>query len=109
MIFFKSKKEIHLDNLDNSNFNKNLQEIIRTIEEFSDEQREIVEKFRHEMEKFTVERSLESCLQALNLSIQLANTREMILDAYKKYCLLLENNLKKLIEERKNNNYDEVG
>ena len=101
MIFFKSKKEINLDNLDNSNFNKNLQEIIRTIEEFSDEQREIVEKFRFEMEKFTVERSLESCLQALNLSIQLANTREMILDAYKKYCLLLENDLKKLIEERK--------
>jgi hypothetical protein len=101
MIFFKSKKEINLDNLDNSNFNKDLQEIIRTIEEFSDEQREIVEKFRFEMEKFTVERSLESCLQALNLSIQLANTREMILDAYKKYCLLLENYLKKLVEERK--------
>jgi N-glycosylase/DNA lyase len=90
-----------LNDTDNSIFNKNLQEIIKTIEEFSDEQREIVEKFRHEMENFTVERSLESCLQALNLSIQLANTREMILDAYKKYCFLLENDLKKLIEERK--------
>jgi N-glycosylase/DNA lyase len=90
-----------LNDSDNSNFNKNLQEIIKTIEEFSDEQREIVAKFRHEMENFTVERSLESCLQALNLSIQLANTREMILDAYKKYCFLLENDLKKLIEERK--------
>jgi hypothetical protein len=96
-----------MDNLDNSNFNKKLQDIIKTIEEFSDEQREIVEKFRHEMENFTVERSLESCLQALNLSIQLANTREMILDAYKKYCLLLENDLKKLIEERKKH-YNEV-
>jgi N-glycosylase/DNA lyase len=101
LIFFKSRKEIHLNDTDNSIFNKNLQEIIKTIEEFSDEQREIVEKFRHEMENFTVERSLESCLQALNLSIQLANTREMILDAYKKYCFLLENDLKKLIEERK--------
>jgi hypothetical protein len=101
VIFFKSKKEIHLNDIDNSNFNKKLQEIIKTIEEFSDEEREIVEKFRHEMEKFTVERSLESCLQALNLSIQLANTREMILNAYKRYCLLLENDLKKLIEERK--------
>jgi N-glycosylase/DNA lyase len=101
LILFKSRKEIHLNDTDNSIFNKNLQEIIKTIEEFSDEQREIVEKFRHEMENFTVERSLESCLQALNLSIQLANTREMILDAYKKYCFLLENDLKKLIEERK--------
>jgi hypothetical protein len=101
LILFKSRKEIHLNDTDNSIFNKNLQEIIKTIEEFSDEQREIVEKFRHEMENFTVERSLESCLQALNLSIQLANTREMILDAYKKYCFLLENDLKKSIEERK--------
>jgi N-glycosylase/DNA lyase len=101
LILFKTRKEIHLNDTDNSIFNKNLQEIIKTIEEFSDEQREIVEKFRHEMENFTVERSLESCLQALNLSIQLANTREMILDAYKKYCFLLENDLKKLIEERK--------
>ena len=101
MIFFKSKKEIHLDNLDNSNFNKNLQEIIRTIEEFSDEQREIMEKFKHEMEKFTVERSLESCLQALNLSIQLANTERNDIEAYKEYCLLLENDLKKLIRREK--------
>ncbi len=90
-----------MNDIDNSIFNKNLQEIIKTIEEFSDEQREIVEKFRHEMENFTVERSLESCLQALNLSIQLANTRERILEAYKKYCFLLENDLKKLTEERK--------
>jgi len=107
LILFKSRKEIHLNDIDNSIFNKNLQEIIKTIEEFSDEQREIVEKFRHEMENFTVERSLESCLQALNLSIQLANTRERILEAYKKYCFLLENDLKKLTEERKKH-YNEV-
>lgn len=95
MIFFKSKKEIHANDENIHDINKNLHGIIRTIDEFSDEQREIVEKFKHEMEKFTGERSLESCLQALNLSIQLANTRGKILEAYKEYCKLLENELKK--------------
>ncbi len=86
--------------------NKNLQGIIRTIEEFSDEQREIVEKFKIEMENFTGERTLESCLQVLNLSMQLANTREKLLDVYKEYCILLENELKKKLieEERKKEN-----
>ena len=41
-----------------------------------------------EMENFTRERTLESCLQSLNLSMQLANTREKLLLAYKEYCNL---------------------
>ncbi len=102
LIFFKTKKEMHKNDGENPIINKNLQGIIRTIEEFSDEQREIVEKFKLDMEKFSEERSLESCLQALNLSMQLANTREKLLGAYKEYCILLENELKKkLIEEEK--------
>ncbi len=71
MIFFKTKKEVPNNNAENPIINKNLQEIINTIEEFSDEQREIVEKFKIEMEHFTTERTLESCLQSLNLSMQL--------------------------------------
>ncbi len=101
MIFFKSKKEIQFNGAENPTINKNLRGIITTIEEFSDEQREIVEKFKSAMEVFTEERSLESCLQALNLSIQLANIREKILEAHKEYSLLLENELKKLIEQEK--------
>ena len=56
------------------------------------------------MEKFTIERTLESCLQALNLSMQLANTREKLTEAYKEYSILLENEIKKLLEEKKRNN-----
>ena len=56
------------------------------------------------MEKFTIERTLESCLQALNLSMQLANTREKLIEAYKEYSILLESEIKKLLEERKRNN-----
>ena len=95
LIFFRINKE--KDNNDSSSvpaINKHLPGIIKTIEEFSDEQRSIVRKFKHEMEKFTEERSLETCLQALNLSMQLANTREKLLEAYKQYSGLLENELK---------------
>ena len=53
------------------------------------------------MEHFTTERTLESCLQSLNLSMQLANTREKLLLAYKEYCNLLENELKKKLMEEK--------
>jgi hypothetical protein len=101
LIFFKTKKEVPNNNAEDPIINKNLQETINTIEEFSDEQREIVEKFKLEMENFTRERTLESCLQSLNLSMQLANTREKLLLAYKEYCTLLENELRKKIMEEK--------
>lgn len=101
MIFFKSKNGIKDNKAENPTVNKNLQGIIRTIEEFSDEQREIIEKFKSAMEVFTGERSLESCLQALNLSMQLANIREKLSEAHREYGHLLENELKKLIEQEK--------
>ena len=71
MIFFKIKKEPIDNNTEVSNINQKIHGITRTIEEFSDEQREIIEKFKIDMEKFTIERTIESCLQALNLSMQL--------------------------------------
>lgn len=104
MIFFKTKKEPVNNDTNVPNINKRIQEIIKTIEEFSDDQRQIIEKFKLDMEKFTTERSLESCLQALNLSMQLASTREKLIEAYKEYSILLESELKKLIEEKKRNN-----
>jgi predicted nucleotide-binding protein (sugar kinase/HSP70/actin superfamily) len=104
LIFFKTKKEPIDNNTEVPNINKKIHGITRTIEEFSDEQREIIEKFKIDMEKFTIERTLESCLQALNLSMQLANTRERLIEAYKEYSILLENELKKLLEEKKRNN-----
>ncbi len=76
LIFFKFNKGKDNDDSQNPIINKKLPGIIRTIEEFSDEQRDIVRKFKYEMQKFTEERSLETCLQALNLSMELANTRE---------------------------------
>ena len=101
MIFNKSKKEINDHNSNNTEINKKITGIIKTIEEFSDEQREIVDKFKYEMERFTGERTLDSCLYTLNLSMQLANCREKILQAYKEYSNLLENEIRKLSEENR--------
>jgi len=101
LIFFKTRKEPIESDIDISNINKKINGIIKTIEEFSDDQREIIERFKIDMEKFSSERSLESCLQTLNLSMQLANTREKLIEAYKEYSILLENELKKCIRIEK--------
>lgn len=99
MIFFKKKETLEQD-LKDPAINKKIEEIIRTIEEFSDEQRNIIENFKIDMQKFTTERTLDSCLQALNLSMQLANTREKLLEAYKEYSMLLEKEIKRMIKEK---------
>lgn len=99
LIFFKKKETLEQD-LKDPVINKKIEEIIRTIEEFSDEQRNIIENFKIDMQKFTTERTLDSCLQALNLSMQLANTREKLLEAYKEYSMLLEKEIKRMIKEK---------
>lgn len=101
MIYFKRRIEELRENKSNL-LDENIQSIIKSIEESSDEQREIVKKFKVEMEKFVIERSLESCMQTLNLSMQLANIREQLLETYKLYCHLLEAELKKAMKGDKN-------
>jgi hypothetical protein len=100
LIFFKINKETFKEDSEDPLINKKINEIIKTIEEFSDDQREIIKKFKTDMEKFTNERTMESCLQALSLSMQLANTREKLLETYKEYNNLLENELKKILKEK---------
>lgn len=80
--------------------NENIESIIKSIEEISDEQRDIVKKFKIDMELFASERSLESCLQTLNQSMQLANIREQLVETYKQYCQLLEHELRKALDKK---------
>lgn len=101
MNLFKKKSA---DNITESNkINNNIQNIIKTIEEYSDDQREIVKYFKTTLHAFTEDRSLESCLEALNLSMQLSNTREQLIETYRQYCILLESELKRIINNKKNN------
>ena len=80
--------------------NENIESIIKSIEEISDEQREVVRRFKLDMELFASERSLESCLQTLNQSMQLANLREQLVESYKQYCQLLEDELRKALNKK---------
>lgn len=87
--------------------NENLRHITKSIEEVSDDQREIIKKFKVEMENFVTERTLDSCIRTLNLSMQLANIREQLLGIYKQYISILESELKialKENEKKMNNN-----
>lgn len=82
---------------------ENLQQIIKSIEEISDDQRDIVRKFKSEMQNFVTERSLDSCIKTLNLSMQLANVREQLLEIYKQYISILEKELKITLQENEKN------
>src|SRR5690606_6754445 len=84
--------------------NENLQHLVRSIEEASDDQREIVKQFKIEMENFVTERTLESCIKTLNLSMQLANVREQLLGIYKQYISILENELRIALDENEKKN-----
>ncbi len=99
MIFF-SKKQKETQIKEYSFFNNKIQEITRTVEELSDEQRDILKQFKAKMELFTTDRTLETCIEALNLSLQLANTREKLLDSYKQYSYLLEKELKNMLKDK---------
>lgn len=102
-LIFLRKHHNEDDERETKQLNENIQSIIKSIEEISDEQREIVMRFKLDMEIFASERSLESCIQTLNLSMQLANLREQLIETYKHYCLLLEHELKNALDKKSMN------
>lgn len=102
-LIFLRKRPNEDDKRETRQLNENIQSIIKSIEEISDEQREIVKRFKLDMEIFASERSLESCVQALNLSMQLATIREQLVETYKHYCVLLEHELKKALDKEPKN------
>jgi hypothetical protein len=81
--------------------NENLQQITKTIEEISNDQRDIIKKFKFEMENFVAERTLDSCIKTLNMSMQLANVREQLLEIYKQYISILESELRLNLKDDK--------
>jgi hypothetical protein len=48
------------------------------------------------MHKFAGDRSVETCLDALNVSIQLASIRRKLMEAYEQYARLLEGEIIRL-------------
>ncbi len=73
-----------------------IDQLTKTISEHSDEQRKIMYQFNKAMNNFATERSLETCLDALNLSMQLANLRGKLADSYEYYARMLEREVTRL-------------
>lgn len=99
-LIFLRKNPNEDDQMETKRLNDNIESIIRSIEEISDEQRDLVKKFKLDMELFASERTLESCVQTLNQSMQLANIREQLVETYKQYCQLLETELKRALHKK---------
>ncbi len=75
-----------------------LENFQKELSEQNLEHRLLVNKFSEAMNKFASERSFESCLDALNISIQLANIRGNLCKSFEYYSKYLENEIK--ISER---------
>ena len=78
-----------------------IDQLTKTINEHSDDQRKIIAQFNKAMNEFATERSLETCLDALNLSMQLANIRGKLAESYEYYARLLEREITRLNRAQK--------
>jgi len=82
----------------NSNLNdsKSVDDIEKLINENTSEHQLVLESFKESMNLFATERSMDTCLQSLNISIQLASIRSTLLELYKSYSRILENEVSRL-------------
>lgn len=80
------------------NDSKSVDDLEKMINENSSEHQLLLKSFKESMNQFATERSMDTCLQSLNISIQLASTRSTLMELYKSYCHILE---KEVIRLRK--------
>lgn len=78
------------------NDSKSVDDIEKLINENSSEHQQLLESFKKSMDSFATERSMDTCLQALNISIQLASVRSTLTELYKSYCRILEGEVTRL-------------
>jgi hypothetical protein len=76
-----------------------IEQLTKTINEHSDEERNIMSQFNKAMNNFAAERSLETCLDALNLSMQLANVRGKLAESFEYYARMLEREITRLTKK----------
>ena len=87
---------------DSANSNDEIDQLTQAINEQSSEQRKLMDTFNRSMNNFATERSLETCLDALNISMQIANIRGNLLESYKHYARLLEREITRLARFEQN-------
>lgn len=71
-------------------------DLVNSINEQKLEQKKIVVLFEEKMKIFATERSIESSLDVLNISIQLTNIRGNLIRSFEKYVRNLEEEIVKL-------------
>lgn len=71
-------------------------QLLRVIMEQNSEQKKLVDTFNKTMNEFATERSLETCLEALNTSMQIASIRAKLAESYEFYARLLEREIIRL-------------
>jgi hypothetical protein len=67
-----------------------IDELTKEINEDTAEHQRIIKIFETAMNNFASDRSLDTCLDALNASIQMAKIRHKLFQSYKHYSELLE-------------------
>lgn len=86
---------INWSNIGNFN-NPGNEDLVISINEQKLEQKRIMEKFNEKMKVFATERSFESSLDVLNISIQLSNIRGSLIRSFEQYSRNLEEEIMKL-------------
>lgn len=98
LIYFSLSISVTMFKSDNfrENDSKSVEDIEKLINENSSEHQQLLESFKESMNMFATERSLDTCLQSLNISIQLASIRSTLMELYKSYCHTLEKEVVRL-------------
>jgi len=91
-------------NNSDQNDSKSVEDIEKLINENSSEHQLLLESFKESMNIFATERSMDTCLQSLNISIQLASIRSTLMELYKSYSRILENEISRLRKIQDNTN-----
>ena len=86
------------------NDSKSVDDLEKMINENSSEHQSLLKSFKESMNLFATERSMDTCLQSLNISIQLAGTRSTLTELYKSYCHILEKEVIRLRKICEDNN-----
>ena len=78
-----------------------IDQLTQAINEYSSEERKALADFRKAMNDFATDRSVETCLESLNASMQIANIRAKLVESYEYYARLLERQITKLNRQTK--------
>jgi hypothetical protein len=71
-------------------------QLLQVIMEQNSEQKKLIDTFNKTMNEFATERSLETCLGALNAAMQIASVRAKLVESYEFYARLLEREIMRL-------------